>query len=125
MPKPDLTPKQRRAISALMTSPTLAAAAVELGMSVRQLYRWLDDPVFVAELKSAESAAIDQAVRRLVELSGAAVDTLDSAMHDDDASQGVKVRAADVALSQLLRLRELYDLEQRITALEAAQKAGT
>lgn len=108
----------------LMTSPTLAAAAAELGMSVRQLYRWLDDPVFMAELKAAETAAIDQAVRRLVELSGAAVDTLDSAMHDDNASQGVKVRAADVALSQLLRLRELYDLEQRITALEAAQKAG-
>lgn len=123
MPKTDLTPRQRRAIASLMTRPTLAAAARDAKVSERQLYRWLyDDPAFVAELKATESAAIDQAVRRLSELSGTAIDTLDSAMHDNDATTGVKVRAADVSLSQLLRLRELHDLELRVQALEQGVK---
>lgn len=119
-----LTNRQRRAIAALMSSRNVSAAAQAAGVGLRTLHRWLDDPSFVAELKSAESAAIDQAVRRLAELSGAAIETLAGAMQNTDATTGARVQAANVALSQLLRLRELHDLEQRIAALEEVRKDG-
>lgn len=119
-----LSPRQRRGIVALMSAKDTRAAAKQAKVSERQIYRWLNDPAFVAELKAAESAAIDQAVRRLAELSGAAVDTLDSAMRDSTAPVGSKIRAADIALSQLMRLKELHDLGARIAALEAAAQAG-
>lgn len=114
-----LTNRQSKAIAALMSSRNVAAAAKSAGVGLRTLHRWLDSPAFVAELKAAESSAIDQAVRRLAELSGAAIDTLSSAMVDADATPGARVQAANVALSQLLRLKELADLEARITALES------
>ena len=118
-----LTNRQRRAIAALMTARNIAAAAQAAGVGLRTLHRWLDDRLFVAELKAAESAAIDQAVRRLADLSGTAISALAAAMTDTHATPGTRVQAANVALSQLLRLRELHDLEQRIAALEA-QQAG-
>ena len=117
-----LTNRQRRAIAALMTSRNIAAAAPAAGVGLRTLHRWLDDRLFVAELKAAESAAIDQAVRRLADLSGTAISALAAAMTDTHATPGARVQAANVALSQLLRLRELHDLEQRIAALEAQQE---
>ena len=116
-----LTNRQRRAIAALMTSRNIAAAAQAAGVGLRTLHRWLDDPVFQHELKAAEGQAIDAAVRRLAELSGTAIETLRSAMLDDKATTGARVRAADVALSQLLRLKELAELEARVMALENAQ----
>ena len=119
--KVTLSPRQRRGIMALMSAKDTRAAAVIAKVSERQLYRWLNDPAFVAELKAAEGAAIDQAVRRLSELSGTAIDALSSAMTDGTTATGARVQAANVALSQLLRLRELHDLEQRLAALEAVK----
>ena len=107
-----------------MSSRNVAAAAKASGLGVRTLHRWLDDPAFVAELKAVEGAAIDQAVRRLAELSGVAIDTLKAAMLDTELLPGARVRAADIVLSRLLSLKELADLEERITALEQAQKDG-
>lgn len=118
MPKTDLNLRQRRAIASLMTSPTLAAAARESKVSERQLYRWLDDPTFQMALRSAQDEALSATVRRLATLSAAVVNTLYSAMRDDTAPIGSKIRAADIALTQLMRLKELHDLEERIAALE-------
>ena len=114
-----LSPRQRKAIAAMLTEKDTRAAAKAAKVSERQLYRWLSLPAFVAELKSAESAAIEQAVRRLSALSALAVDTLGAAMSDGESSYGVKIRAADIVLSRLVTLKELHDLETRIAALEA------
>ena len=125
MTKTELSPRQRAGINALMTCRTAKAAAAAVGVSERQLLKWLTLPEFQAALREAQRIALDTTVRRLAELSGQAVDTLRDVMRDE-ATPGVKVRAADVSLSQLMRLSELADLEARITALEAAaQKDGT
>jgi hypothetical protein len=42
---------------------------------------------------------------------------------DPSAAAHIRVRAAEVVLSQLLRLRELRDIEQRLVVLEVAWRA--
>jgi phage terminase small subunit len=116
----ELTPKQRRAVQALMTAPTIAEAAKTAGCGERSLFRWLKDPVFLAELQAATRAAIDVTVRRMATLSVAATGTLAKTMTDADTPAAVKVRAADVILSRLPDWRELTQLEERLAALEAA-----
>ena len=115
----NLTHKQRRAIPALLASPTVESAAVIAGVSRESLYRWLrTDPLFRAELHAAEAEALAESTRRLVNLSGQALDTITEVMTDETAPAAVRLRAADTVLARLLQLRELVTLEGRITALE-------
>lgn len=115
----NLTTPQRRAIAALLTERNVQAAARVAHVGERTLYRWVTEYApFQAELKAAEGRAIDAAIRRLAELTGEAVDTLREVMGNTEASPGARVQAANVALSRLLELKELADLEGRITAIE-------
>ena len=114
---PQISPRQRQAVEALMTAPTIRAAARLAKVSERQLYRWLDAPAFRAELHRAEGEALGGAARRLAALAGQAVETLAGAL-DADVGHS-RIRAAVAILEQAQRLRELTDLEARITALEA------
>ena len=121
----NLTTPQRRSIAALLTERNVQAAARVAHVGERTLYRWVTESApFQAELKAAEARAIDAAIRRLAELTGAAVDTLREVMVDTEVSAGARVQAANVALSRLLELKELADLEGRLTAVEAVLKAG-
>lgn len=118
--------KQAEAIQALMTSRDVRGASVACGVAYRTLNRWLTLPDFQAALKAAEGAAIETAIRRLSQLSGVAVDVLSDVMQADEPGNGarVKVRAAEATLARLLNLKELVDLETRISALEVAQGQG-
>lgn len=115
----DLTHKQRRAIPALLSAPTVEDAAALAGVSRESLYRWLrSDPRFRDELHAAEAAALAETSRRLVGLAGRALATIAGVMDDESASATVRLRAAESVLGHLLRVRELVTLEERITALE-------
>ena len=116
-----LSAKQHRALSALLTSKSVAEAAAATGLGERTIYRWLTDPAFRQALSAAEGDLIDAATRRLLTLQGTALDTLEAVLGDEDASAGVRIRAAQMVLDHLLKLRELRDIEQRLQALEAAQ----
>jgi hypothetical protein len=114
--------KKSRTVAALLTAPTVAEAARVAGVAERTIYRWLaNDPAFVADLRSAEAAAIDHAARRLVGLQDDAISVLGDVIADTDAAPGVRVRAAALIVDLSLRLRELRSLEERVAALEAAQ----
>jgi hypothetical protein len=113
-----LSAKQQKAIAALMTCRTARAAAKQAQIGERELYRWLQDAAFQAELKRAGQEAIDAAIRRLATLTGTAIDTLQWQMNAKNTTPSVKVRAADIVLARLLNLKELSDLEARITHLE-------
>jgi hypothetical protein len=114
----ELTTKQTKAITALLTSRTVTEAATAANISARQLYRWLELPGFVTALKAAESQVIDAATRRLLAGMGDALDTLHELMTTAE-SESVRRAAADNWLAQVLRVRELADLEKRLAALEA------
>lgn len=119
-----LTPKQTRALAALVTCPTIGAAAREAGIGERTLGRWLQEPGFRAALLAAEGQAIDGAVRGLVADLAANHETLRTIRDDKDLPAAVRLRAAMALDASLLRWRELRNIEARLAALEAVMLAG-
>lgn len=119
-----LTYKQRKAIAALLSEPTVQRAAEKAGVGERTLHRWLDENLrFQEGLTLAESRAIDKATRRLVILQDEAIQTIEEIMTDDNAPASTRLRAATSVLDYLLKLRELRNVEQRLAALEEAYNA--
>ena len=114
----EITPKQARFITALLTCPTAEAAATAAGITSRTGRRYLKDPNVCRALTEAQSAALSDLARRLLALGNDAAGVLSEVM-GSDAAPGVRVRAADVSLSKLLQVKELAEIESRITALEA------
>lgn len=119
----ELTPKQTRAIAALLIAKDVASAAKEAGLGERTLHTWLDEPAFRAALKEAEGQAIEAAVRRLSGTSQYAVGVMLSVMADKSVPASVRLRAAQNVLEQMVKLKQFADLEERVVALEAALQA--
>ena len=117
--KDTLTPKQHRALVALLQSRTIGDAATAAQISERQLMRWLQQPEFISELRQAEEDIISDAVRALVVDLQANHQTLRSVRDDITQPGSVRVRAAVALDDSLLRWRELLTIETRITELEA------
>ena len=115
-----LTPKQHQAVSALLSCKTVDAAAVAVGVHIRTLFRWLAEPAFRAALSAAEGDMLDVATRRLLQLQESAIEAFESALSDSEAGHGVKLKAAQSVLDYLLKLRELRNIEHRLSALEQA-----
>lgn len=116
----NLTPRQRRAIAALLTERDIKTAALAAGVGYRSLIRWLDDPLFRAELAGAEGATIDAATRRLLALQAPAIDTIEQTMSDPANTAWLKLKAAQAIVDYSIKLRELRNVEQRLADLETA-----
>lgn len=111
---------KQSAIRALLQTKTVTEAAALAGVGERTLFRWLADSDFRAALATAEGELLDAAQRRLLALQGKAIDTLDALLApESEVSHAVQLRAAQVVLDSLLKLRELRDLEERLAALES------
>jgi phage terminase small subunit len=116
----ELTPKQRRAVAALLSAGDVTAACAAAGISRDTLYRWMKQPAFLEAVRTAEAGALDDLSRSLVTLGHSATETLAAAMAAESAPWATRVRAADAVLGRLLQLRELATLEARVTELERA-----
>ena len=115
-----LSTKQFAAIAALLANPTVGAAAIAAGCGDRTLRRWLADPGFRRELVASELDLIDSAVRLMVSDLETNAKTM-RAIRDDLANgPAVRLRAAVAIADDLLRWRELRNVEARLAALEVA-----
>lgn len=119
----ELTPKQSRAITVLLTAKDVQSAAQQAGVGERTLHRWLsEDQTFREALIEAENRVIDVTIYRLAGMTGLALDNLEEVLDckfAPIAPAGVRVRAATVILDQLVRLIQLQNLEGRIAAMES------
>ena len=113
----NLTPKQRAAITALLTHTSKTAAAKAVGVNRSTLARWERDPDFTAALREAEGRVIFDISRRLSVLARQAVDTLGAAMRGE-ANAGQRA-AANAVVTHLLKVRELATVEERLQEMEA------
>jgi hypothetical protein len=121
-----ITPQQQRAVAALLSSKSVAEAAKQTGVSLRTMFRWMnDDPAFKVALSAAESALIDAATRRLLAHQEHALTVILSIMADKQYAAGVRLRAAMAVVDYMLKLRELRNIEDRLTALEEAYAGQT
>ena len=114
----NLTPKQRATIAALLSQPTLSAAAKQVGVSRDAVYRWLKEPDFAAALVAAESEHLQSVQRGMLAASERALVVLGNLLVSE--SESIRLRAALGILEQVIRLRQLIDFDARLTALEQA-----
>lgn len=111
--------RQTKVIDALLSGRTVRQAADQVGVSERQIYRWLDQPAFRNALKEGQTSQLDAIGSRLVALSDPALDALENIL-DQPAQKGANVArlTAGTILDQTLRWRELVALEERVSQLE-------
>lgn len=112
---------QRKAIEALISGSTTEQAAIYAGVQERTVYHWRTQDDFKAALQDAQNHALSSAV---IGLSGASIDAvqvLRDIANDTEAPPSTRVSAAKAILDSVIRLKELYDLENRISKLEAMQ----
>ncbi len=114
-----LLPKQQKALAALLTEPTILAAADKVGVNERTLHRWLEEPAFDTAYRTARREAVRQAIARLQQVSSAAVSVLETVMNDGDEKGATRVAAAKTVLETAIRAVELEDLAARLSELEA------
>lgn len=113
-----LSPRQLKALEALLVTGDKTKAARAAKITRPTLYKWLQDPVFAAALEEATRQALREFSQALVRLAAKAAQALDTAL-DADQDIGTRLRAADIVTGRLIAVRELIDLEDRISALEA------
>ena len=116
-----LTRKQEALISALLTAPSLAAAAQTAGIGEVTAWRWLKEPTFQTAYRDARRAVVQQAITQVQQATGEAVETLRGVMQDAEAPASARVSAAKAVLETAIKAVELEDLEARIVALEMQQ----
>jgi len=117
--KGTLSAPQKRFLAALMESKTTSEAIRRANVAARSAYRWLnEDETFKAALAEAENQVLDAAMRRLLSMQGQAIEALEAILTDSTARQTDKLRAVEMALVHILRLREAATLEGRLSELE-------
>ena len=113
-----MKPKDR-ALSALVSSTSIRQAAQIAGVSERSIYTWLrTDSEFQAAYRDIRADSLQTIADAISEKSIEAVEVLSTVMMDENASAGTRIRAAQTILETNLRLMEILDFEQRLTAVE-------
>lgn len=102
----NLTPNQRKALAALLTNPTTAAAARACGLSDRVITKYKTLPQFAAALAEGREAQLSEAVNSLAASYGAAVGTLRSIAENPKEQAQARVNAAKALLDYGLRFSE-------------------
>lgn len=111
---PNLTSRQRKAITALLTCSSVPLAAKQSGVSERTIHRYLADDDFKEALTDAEEEAINQATRRLLSLQDSAMTTLESILNDAEQKPSLRLRAANSILGHLVKLRGLRRGQEKV-----------
>ena len=112
-----LTPRQVQGVIALMSSPSISAAADKIGVQRQTMLRWMKDDNFNAVLQEQKTKALAQASRALLHLAQGATIALAQGLKAEKIS--VRLRSADIVLTKLLQLHNAIEVEQRLDALEA------
>ncbi len=113
-----LTPKQQKCLAALLTEPTIAAAAAKVGVGERTVHTWLSEPAFADAYRQARREAVRVAIGRLQQVSAGAVAVLVNVMADKATPAATRVNAAKAVIEYSLKSVEIEDLQARIEALE-------
>ena len=111
-----LTPKQRRAIAAILTTRNYEEAMTAARVSRQTFYNWMKQPHFKAELDRQLNELTDVAFNQLKGAAGDAVQTLRTLLNSE--SENVKLRAAQDIIDYTIKARELGDISARLDELE-------
>jgi hypothetical protein len=119
-----LTARQSRAIAALMTSPSVTAAAALAGVSRRALTNWLADAQFCSELRAAQDAAVSATARIMAAASTDAAALLADITRDANQTPAMRLAAARELLRLMPPVIEAHDHADRIADIESRLRNG-
>lgn len=98
MSKKKINPKQQKAILALMENGSIEKAAEAVGISSRQLSRWLKQPEFYRLYMDTAARAFEHGLARLQRMTNLAASKINAVLNDENASTNEKLRAAELVL---------------------------
>lgn len=104
-------------LMALACGATVESAARKAGLGERTAYRRLADPAFQEQLASLRFETVQRTAAMLCAASLEAVKTLVS-LQEPSVPAAVRLGAARSILELGAKLREIVELEQRLTAVE-------
>jgi hypothetical protein len=113
------TRKAEQFIAALLTHPSIEAAAKSIGIGTATAWRWMKDPKFAEQYRDARREAMRHTTARLQEAAREAVECLREVQRAGE-SESARVSAARTILEQALKAVDLEDVQQRLDALEQA-----
>lgn len=105
-------------ISALLSCPTLEAAAQQCKLSIRQLYERRQNPDFVRKLTEAQTEALATTTRYLQKATGSAANVLVDIAESLGRPAQVRISAARAVLDMAAKYTEAVDVQARLEALE-------
>jgi hypothetical protein len=118
-----ISPKQEKAIAALLATPNVARAALRAGIGERTLWRWLKaDGDFQCEYRKARRLVFEHAIAELSSLASEAVAELRRILADKTARDRDKLRACHLVLAHA-RASSTGEVEDLFDKLEAALEA--
>jgi hypothetical protein len=113
---PIKTANRERALSALLSSGSIADAATRCGLNEKTLRRYLADAEFQTEFRAARRVVFEQNIVRLQSLHAGAVDTLERNLNCENPS--VEVRAAQIIIEGNRKDFETLDILERLEKIE-------
>jgi hypothetical protein len=113
--------KQEQFIAALLSYPTVEAAAKTVGIGDVTAWRWRNDPAFAERYREATRESMRHAAALLQGAAREAVDTLRE-IQSKAESEAARVSAARTILDMALKAADLEDVQRRLDALEQAVK---
>jgi hypothetical protein len=113
--------KQEQFITALLSYPTVEAAAKTVGIGDVTAWRWRKDPAFAERYREATREAMRHAAALLQGAAREAVDTLRE-IQSKAESEAARVSAARTILDMALKAADLEDVQRRLDAIEQAVK---
>lgn len=111
-----LTPRQLQVIPHILSATSYEEAARRADISPKQIYRWLENPLFKQELAKKRNEAYQNALSYLKSISISATETLSALLSNADPR--IRLSAADKILSHALRGLETFEFEERLSAIE-------
>lgn len=114
----ELTPKQQRAIEALVQGKTNQEAAAAAGVNRKTITRWLQQPEFQTALRTAQHAAYDEAMADLAATSRLAVQRLRKLLNSSKTSEQGIISAARLVLDGAFRGHEQAEMKRQLQEIE-------
>lgn len=120
--KKKLTDRQAKTIPYLLSCSTIQRAAKEAGVSVTQLYEWMNDTesLFKDELNRQRDEVLEYAINKIKSGMTKAADVLVDLM--DSENESIKRGAANDILHNVFKFKELQEIESRLDSIEKLVK---
>ncbi len=113
-----LTPKQDRALVALLECGETKRAAELAQVGEVTLWRWLQSPEFQSRYRAARRLLVETAIAQLQSDCTIAARVLREVAEDKEAPASSRVAAARAILEQSVAAIQITDLQERVERLE-------